>query len=372
MPTVDDIDPEADETFTLEISDVVNAVPGDGIGLGTILDNDPVTGLPELSIADTIVDEGSTARVMITLSQPFAQDVSFQILTVDESATANSDYSPKNGNRIIAAGNTETIIWIPIAEDTDVEGDETFRLEISNAVNAIITDPDGQITISDNDTGTGLPLLSITATSDFEGRFARFNLSLSEPSAQPVSFMFATVPGSAEDPADYIGNSGMRSFNPGEVEKTIWITTVDDLLVEADENFSMQISNVTNATAANSSATATIVNNDTAAGDPELIIADTSVVEGTLARVIVTLSQAASRDVVFTLTTVDQTATANLDYTPKSGTRVIDAGEIEKIIWIPITDDTLVEGTETFRLEISNAINAVISNADSIITIMDN
>jgi len=52
----DDIDPEADETFTVTLSNPVNTPISDGVGIGTIIDNEP---RPEISIGDATVAEGA-------------------------------------------------------------------------------------------------------------------------------------------------------------------------------------------------------------------------------------------------------------------------------------------------------------------------
>ena len=370
--TSDDTQPEADETFSLELSNVSNAVLGDAVGVATIIDNDSSGALPELSIADMIVNEGSVARVIISLSQPSSNDVSFQILTNDQSATAGLDYSAKSGTRVIAAGENEKTIWIPTAQDTEVEGSETFTLELSNANNAVIIDGNGLITIADDDSSGALPTLNIADSVTTEGRFVRFDLSLTAPAAQAVSFMFNTISGSATEGIDYIQNSGTRTINAGETEKSIWVETIDDTQAEADETFTVEISSVSGATLGDRMATATIINNDMPAGAPNLSIADVTVVEGSLARCILTLSQAFNQDIQFSISTIDGTATANLDFTPKNGGRVFTAGETEKTIWIPIIDDTDTEGTETFSLEIVSANNAVITDSTGDITIIDN
>ena len=370
--TSDDADLEADETFTLELSNVDNAALGDGIGLGIIVNNDVGVDLPSLGIADTMVVEGKTAKIFITLSQPAPADVIFRIDTVDQTANGNSDFSHVSGNRVIAAGETQKTIWIPIAQDTEVEGSETFILQLSNVRNAVLNDASGLITIVDDDMGQSLPTLSVASTSIFEGRNARFVLSLSEPATAPVSFMFTTVDGSASAGTDYVSNSGVRRFNVGESEKSIWAFTVDDSQFEPNETFTLQISNISNALLGGGVAQATIINNDTAAGAPNLSIADATVVEGSIARCILTLSAPSNQDVIVGLASSDQTATATLDYTSKNGNRTIKAGETELTIWIPINDDTETESNETFTLDLISAINAVIVDSSGTITILDN
>ena len=114
---------------------------------------------------------------------------------------------------------------------------------------------------------------------------------------------------------------------------------------------------------------------------PRVSVADASANEGADAAVefVVSLSRAASGTV-----TVDY-ATANInipyyparnggaiageDYTAVSGTLTFAAGEREKTVSVPILDDALDEGSETFLLRLSNAQGAWISDAEATGTI---
>ena len=111
---------------------------------------------------------------------------------------------------------------------------------------------------------------------------------------------------------------------------------------------------------------------------PRVSVADASANEGADAAVefVVSLSRAASGTV-----TVDY-ATANImypyakggaiageDYTAVSGTLTFAAGEREKTVSVPILDDALDEGSETFLLRLSNAQGAWSSDATATGTI---
>ena len=70
--------------------------------------------------------------------------------TVDESATADEDYVPKNNLNVTIDGYQQEEVIINILEDGQVEGNECFSVEITGAdVGEGITNVD--ITIADND-----------------------------------------------------------------------------------------------------------------------------------------------------------------------------------------------------------------------------
>ena len=68
----------------------------------------------------------------------------------------------------------------------------------------------------------------------------------------------------------------------------------------------------------------------------------------------VTLSRAAAGEVSVDYATEDGTATAGSDYTAASGTLTFAPGETAKTVSVPLLDDAIDEGKETFKLKLSN------------------
>ncbi len=68
----------------------------------------------------------------------------------------------------------------------------------------------------------------------------------------------------------------------------------------------------------------------------------------------VTLSRAASGPVSVDYATEDGTAAAGADYTATSGTLTFAVGETAKTVSVPLLDDAIDEGKETFKLKLSN------------------
>ena len=72
--------------------------------------------------------------------------------------------------------------------------------------------------------------------------------------------------------------------------------------------------------------------------------------------------------------TSDGTATAGSDYTATSGTLTFAPGQLSKTFTVPIINDNVFEGNETFNVTLSNATSGVIVGPPSsmVITIQDN
>ena len=104
---------------------------------------------------------------------------------------------------------------------------------------------------------------------------------------------------------------------------------------------------------------------------PELSVADAEAKEGTDAAVEfeVTLGHTANHRVTVDYATADGTATAGEDYTATSGTLTFAPGETVKTVSVPILDDVIDEGRETFTLTLSNADGARIVDGEATGTI---
>ena len=114
-----------------------------------------------------------------------------------------------------------------------------------------------------------------------------------------------------------------------------------------------------------------LLSNDVTAtvqGPAQLTVADAKVEERPDAAVAfqVTLSRAASGAVTVDYATSDGTAVAGEDYTATSGTLTFAAGEVAKTVSVPVLDDAIDEGRETFRFSLSNAAGARVADGEAV------
>ena len=111
--------------------------------------------------------------------------------------------------------------------------------------------------------------------------------------------------------------------------------------------------------------TATII------GPPLLSVADARAEEGVDNEIAfaVTLSRAASEVVTVDYVTRDGTATADEDYTRTTGTLTFAVGETTKTVTVPLLDDAIDEGEETFTLKLHNVQGAWILDDEAMGTI---
>ena len=94
IETLDDMERESDERFTVTLSSPSGATLNDEMGEGTIKDDaDGGPTMSELSIGDASVAEGLAAEFVVTLTPPSSETVTVRYATADVTTMAGSDYT---------------------------------------------------------------------------------------------------------------------------------------------------------------------------------------------------------------------------------------------------------------------------------------
>ncbi len=163
VPIVGDTTDENDETFNVTLTAPTNATINDGLGIGTILDDDP---LPTISINDASVVEGNSGTTSavfnVSLSAASAKTITVLASTADGTATAPSDYTAIS-NLLVTfnPGQTSQTVTVLINGDTTAEANETYTVNLSSPSNATIAGSVGSGTIADDDTVLSATVASV-------------------------------------------------------------------------------------------------------------------------------------------------------------------------------------------------------------------
>jgi hypothetical protein len=351
---VGDATDEPDERFTLNLTAVTSQpAVGDGVGEATILNDDAT-----FSVADTTAPEGSaatpgTATFKVTLSTASLGVTTVDYTTATGTATSPADFEAKSGSLTFPAGETERTVAVPLVGDAADEPDELFVLRLTAAPSQpAVGDGEGQATIVNDDATFSVDDVTVLEKSGTTST-ATFGITLSNASVAQRQVSYATADGTATAPADYQAKSGILTFAPGEIRKTIDVVIVGDLLDEDAEDLKLQLTAMVGVGPAVSDGEgiATITDDD---ATPSFSVANVAVTEGTGAPVAasftVSLSAASGRTTTVGYATADGTATAPDDYTAASGTLTFAPGEITKTVDVSIIGDTKAEPSETLKL----------------------
>jgi hypothetical protein len=340
---------ENTETFHLNLSNPVNKTLDDNLGIGTITDND----VPSASINDpTVTETGGTMSFTVTLdaSAPFNSVIGYT--SAAGTATAGSDFTSVSSNLTITAGSTTGTINVPILDDAVYEGDETLTMNLSAVSGVAISDNQGTGTITEDDP---VPAISVDDPTVAESGTMSFTVSLDAAAGVDVHVNYATSDNTAADGSDYTGQSGTATITAGSTSTTVDVPVLDDAVYEGDETLNLDLSGAVNGTIAVAQGHGTITDDEAA---PAISVDDPTVGEadGTMTFT-VSIDAAAAVDTTVDYATADGTATDGADYTGKSGTATITAGSTSTTVDVPVLDDSVYEGDETVKLDLSNPVN---------------
>src|SRR3989338_3130025 len=402
VQTNEDVDYD-NETFVATIQSVEDTGEFEAVAVhatsgnvtATITDDDSA---PSISINDVTVNEDAgTMSFTVSLSHATTAPVSFNYASANNSpisAAAGSDYTAVSGSGSIATGATTTTITVPISDDFIKEGNETFLMNLSNVsanVSSSGNDLQGVGTITDagsiNPPTPEVPTANDTVYAIISGPGAttevdvtgNFTVSLVDMNGNPVTptqdtdvtVVFSN--GTAES-GDYVATTQIVTILANSANATFTVQTNEEADYD-NETFVATIQSVedtgefeavaVHATSGN--VTATITDDDTA---PSISINDVTVNEdaGTMSFT-VSLSHATTAPVSFNYASANNSpisAAAGSDYTAVSGSGSIATGATTTTITVPISDDFLKEGNETFLMNLSNVSSNVSSSGNDL------
>lgn len=387
----DDTTPEAAEQFYLNLGVVSGkgadqVLVGQATGTAVIGASDQTAvASPVISVSNVTASEGQGyADFVVSLSAPSTSQVSVNYGTYNAS-TSYSDYASDSGTLVFAPGVTTQTVRVALVDDTLTEVPEMLKLSLSSPVNAIVNSGGGSLVIVDNDTladsvnPAGLTVHDVIV--DESAGTASFVVTLDKATSDSFSVAYSTVNGSAVAGSDFGAAAGTLTFSPGETAKTITVALVNDSIPEADETFGLQLGAIsgkaaTAVTLAHGSGVATIVHNDLAPlALPALSVSNPSAGEADgYVDFVVTLNAPSTSTVSVNYTTSNNT-TSYSDYASASGALVFAPGVTSQVVRVALVDDNLIEPSETFRLSLSNPVNATLasgSGTGGTATIIDN
>jgi len=259
---VNDSEAEEDQLLELKLNDFEGVIPGTQISsLITLVSDDAAIKIEEIvvEVRESTVD--SQTVVVIRRIGPLEQEISVAYKTMDGTAISsgfNKDYQSKNGMILFEPGQDRYLLSLPIFDDEQQEGRESFYLKLVDPF------PKGSAYISGEDTAEIVIVDSDKDTLRTQVGFATDYYEYYETDGEAiikllrtgdlnretnVEFDLQSLTGIVGDDIELTPNSeGVTtksvSFKPGEFEKNISVTLIDDDLDEGNETIGIVVQSV--------------------------------------------------------------------------------------------------------------------------------
>ena len=328
----------------------------------TATSNDPdVVGVTVTSSSPYALDEGSatngTATYTVKLDTLPAQAVT---VTVAASGTADLTASPTELTFSTTNWDTAQAVTVSAAADDDaLDGAATFSHTSTSSDSTYHNLTIDSVTATSNDPDVLTMSVAADSTSVNEGATAHFTVTASGAVSTEELTVEFTISGTATAGRDYtVPGSAVLTFAAGSPSGSLSIATIEDAVLDDGETLIVTLSSVS-VTADQvtigtpNSAEATIDDDSTVT----LSLSNATVDEGDPAEFTVTMSGRVASDVTVGWTTANDTATAPDDYAAVSGRLTFTLDEpLTRTLTVQTSSDTLAEGDETFRVQLSNPI----------------
>jgi hypothetical protein len=272
-----DLELEPDEAFQITLSNPTNGARLGTASAGGVIRNDDAAAVPgvlSIAAADASKAEGDSGGTPFTFTVTRSGNTS-GAASVDWAVGGTARAADYVGNALpsgtvsFAAGETAKTVAIQVQGDAAFEGDESFRVTLSDPSGAQLGTAVARGTIRNDDVAP-VATLSIAATdaNKIEGDSGStpftFTVTRSGETSVAASADWA-VGGDAVNGADFAGGSvpnGTVSFAAGETSKTITVQIKGDTAVESSEAFQLTLANPSNGAALGTASAGGILQND--------------------------------------------------------------------------------------------------------------
>ena len=377
----DTVDEEEEETFTVTLSNAVNAGIEDASATGTITDDDVPSVRVSFEQGTYTVAEGSTVPVTVTLNADPERTVIIPITTTDQDGASSADYSGVPASVTFNAGDTEVDINFSASSDSvDDDGESvklTFGITLPTGVSTGTTD-EAVVSITDDDVPSVSLSFEQSSYSVDEGDTVDVTVTLSEDPERTVTIPLTTTDQDGASSADYSGVPASVTFNAGDTEVDINFTADSDSVDDDGESVKLTFGN-TLPTGVSTGTTdeAVVTHHGRRRAVSESVSFEQSsysVDEGDTVDVTVTLSEDPERTVTIPLTTTDQDGVSSADYSGVPANVIFVPGDTEQTFTFTADEDTIDDDGESVKLGFGNTLPTGVSagNTDeAVVTITD-
>lgn len=294
--------------------------------------------------------EGQNVQITVTRGDS-ANAASVMYAATPGTAAAAADFVPVTGTLNFASGQSSQSFLVTVAADSEIEGDETVNLTLSNPTGGVLGAPDTATLIIVDDRAVTAPSNLIAAA------------------ASPSSIVLTWQDNSSNEDAFQVerkvgnGAFAVLEFAPAGQ------TTFTDTSVTPGTLYTYRV------LARNGTRPTNPSNEDSANITVVDFLSPTFTVSETAGSVTLTISRTGNTagSATVLVNTINGTAAGPDDFTAPAPV-VFGAGETARMVNIPVADDNLLEGNETFQVMLtgptgSDVVGGALSAA--LVTILD-
>lgn len=340
-----------------------------------------------LSSISSASESNSSALFTISMSSSCNNDVTLRVVSANGTANNGEDFTAIDQIVTIYAGSTSTGFSVDIQDDTNVEADENFNVEIisSTLSTSIGTNSMHTYTILDDDSTPACPngILSFTSPSqtvnEADGSIS-IDLGLDQACSSVVEVDYSVISLTAIEGTDFTISNGTLSIPANATSASLTVNLSDDTEAELTESFRVVLSSVR--PLANelglSVHTVIIEDNDGGAAPCNETISfasnNSSVLEDVGSKTFtLNLSSACSQDVTLNYYS-SHISTDGTDLGLNNGPISIPAGSTSATFSLDISDDLDSESDESFQVSLGNLnlTELTLGTSVHVVSIIDN
>ena len=243
VPLLADFEVEGDEVFSIELTGADGATISEPSTVQVTIQDDDIA--PEISIetlTPTFSEGAGSAEVVLVLSEPSNDWVEVVWFAAGGTAEDGIDYIGGYDFREIEPGGTQLTLSFPILEDTRIEDDETFVVEIDVVYGAVPVGPmTVEVTITDNDVLPEIHLTEMAVAADESAAAVQLSLEVIPSWSADASIGIVVDGGTASAGVDFELPVTRIPVPAGHSVVDFSIPLIDDTEVEPNETFSIQL-----------------------------------------------------------------------------------------------------------------------------------
>ncbi|MEN7341968.1 MAG: FG-GAP-like repeat-containing protein [Pseudomonadota bacterium] len=358
-----------DPTFETTETVIVSLIAANNASIGApsdaainVLDDDVMPSVSIAASTDRIDENGGTATVTVSLSNPSVMPVTVDLLA--SGTASNADYSIGATQIVIAPETLAASTVVTGVDDSLVENTETLSLTIDSVSNATLGSPSIVDLVIDDDEAP-IATLSVSPNNiDEAGGSATITADLSFAALQNAELTLATA-GSA-DTSDFELSASVIQIAAGDLSGSVTVTGLDDSIFEGDETIELSIAMAVNATASSNTPVTVTIFDDELPPPPGLTLTASQLVlaeSGGSSVITASIATAFPRDVIVPL--LVRGGVDSSDYQLPSQI-IIPARQTSASVMLTVVDDAIDEADELIVIFPGGVANTVVAAPNTV------